>query len=297
MDFSRFILCLFFLLCAFQKTYSAENTIGIVLVHGTNDHRLNADGGYWKKEFINTLTQALPNPDNYLVVACDFSQYMWHEDAAGCAANQMIQFIEQKNITQMVVYTHSNGGNIIRFILSNPTYDPRFLLLVKKIHSVIAIAPSSAGTPLADEAMNGNLFSKSLSWILGYQNNAVRQQQTSDMAIYNKELLAGTAGRPLLPVPFRVIVGSDVHASPFNKSSYCNGYQYSVGLKMTKLYLEKCSDGFLNCSSQSMAGTLWFYDISKTTNKMPLSHNQSRYDCFNLAHILQQDLRLQGATP
>ena len=282
-----------FLLVILSLTAFANNQ-GIALVHGTNDHRQDADGDYWKREFIDSLRGALNNPENYLVIACDYSHFMWDEEAAGCTANQLIAFIDSKKITDLTVYTHSNGANIIRWILSNPTYDARYLRLSQSIKQVIAIAPSSAGTPLADEAINGSYFSGAVGWLLGYQTDSVKQQRVGDMALYNDHILFGTTGRPSLPVPFRTVIGSDVAASPFSSASYCNGYWFNTGLKVTQAYLEGCSDGFLNCTSQAAAGEIWFFDKQKTTDALALSHNQSRHSCFNLDEILRNDLKLEG---
>lgn len=269
-----------------QATPSTPANPGIAFIHGTSNHTEDADGGYWKTDFIQSIAQALANPDNHYVVHCDFRDYMWNEGAANCVVEQLRAFIAEKKITHLTIYTHSNGGNVMRWILSNPTYDSRYLTLSHQIKQVIAIAPSSHGTPLADEVLNGGVFQTSVGWLLGYLSDAIKQQRVGDMLIYNEELLFGSKGRPSLPVPFKVIVGSNVHASPLSSASYCNGYMLNSGLKLTKLFLEKCSDGFINCTSQTSAGDLWFYDIEKTENKRPLSHNQSRHSCFGLDKIL-----------
>lgn len=296
MDFLRFIVLGLFLLSSpfLHASSTLSSDTGIVFIHGTNDHRSNADGDYWKKDFTRAVAQALPNPGNYLIVACDFSQYMWHEDAGGCLVNQILQFVKDKNISKLIVYTHSNGANVMRWVLSNPTYDPRYIEVQPYISRVIAMAPSSQGTPLADETCYGGVFGTGLSWLLGYRNDAVRQQRIGDMFIFNEELLIGTEHRPSLTHPMKSIVGTNVAASPMSTSSYCNGYLLNTALKVTKIYLDKCSDGFLNCSSQEGAGDLWFRDIEKTTDQLTLSHNQSRHSCFGLEEILKNDLTGQG---
>lgn len=291
---SKFILTAFFLfLCSLftdAQTQPVEN-LGITFIHGTNDHREDAEGDYWKTDFIESMARALPNPENYYVVHCNFSAYMWDDAAAGCVVSQLVHFIKEKKISALVVYTHSNGGNVLRWILSNPTYNANYLFLKNKIKHVVALAPSSGGTPLADTLLNGGLFEMTLSWILGYTGDAVKQQRLGDMYIYNQELLFGSEGRPPLPKLFKVIVGSDVFASPFSTSSYCNGYLLNSGLKISKMYLDECADGFLNCSSQTAAGTVWFFDKDKLDDNLSLSHNQSRHSCFGLERILINDLK------
>src|SRR5690625_6151807 len=123
---------------------------------------------------------------------------MLTEEAAGCLACQLYSFINSRNIDDLVVITHSNGGNVMRWIMSNPTWDSRYPAIIEAVRWVNALAPSSLGTPLADAVMQGNVFEASLGWILGYQNDAVRMQQTSWMQVYNNEWLYGTAGRPAL---------------------------------------------------------------------------------------------------
>lgn len=276
----------------FQNVFATEPpNVGIAFIHGTSDHIKDADGGYWRRSFINGVAAGLSNKDNLLIVACDYSDYMWLEKSAGCTADQLIAFAEENNIDKLVLYTHSNGANVIRWILSHPAYDPRFYAVFKMVQDVIAIAPSSGGTILAEEAMNGTRFEEAVSWLLGYRNNSVKQQREADMNVFNNTILLGSTNRISLPAPFRVIAGTDTAASPVSSSSYCNGYLYNLGLKITKTYLDKCADGFLSCKSQTAAGELWFMDKEKTKNKLALNHNQSRHNCFGLEQILRQDLQ------
>ncbi|MFN4291795.1 MAG: hypothetical protein ACK4E7_13085 [Permianibacter sp.] len=267
----------------------ANAATGVAFVHGTGDHRSDA-WDYWGGDFINSVRQGLPDQSKYVVVNCDFSQYMWTSGAAGCLAGQLTTFISNHGITDMVIITHSNGGNVVRWILSNPTWDSRYPNIISKIRWVNALAPSSLGTPLADAVMNGNVFEQSLGWLLGYKSDAVRQQQVSWMATYNANNLYGTSGRPALPKGFWNVVGTDVDSAIWDSDSYCGGYTLNLGLETTQNWLDSCSDGFLNCSSQRGAGTLWFNDKSRTNGSEPLSHNQSRKKCFGLDVILRNDL-------
>src|SRR3546814_7575844 len=115
------------------------------------------------------------------------SDLMWDSRASGCLAGQLTNFINQRGITDLVVITHSNGGNIMRWILSNPTWDARYPNIISKTRWVNALAPSSAGTPLADAVMNGNIFESAVGWLLGFKTDAVRQQQVSWMAYRSEE--------------------------------------------------------------------------------------------------------------
>lgn len=262
---------------------------GVAFVHGTGS-QTNALADYWTAEMVNSVRQGLPNQANYTVINCNFEKYMWDSAAAGCLATQLTSFINSKGITDLVIITHSNGGNVMRWIMSNPTWDSRYPNIISKIRWVNALAPSSLGTPLADAVTNGNVFETSLGWLLGYASDAVKMQQVSWMASYNANNLYGTAGRPALPKGFWSVVGSDVDSAVWDSDSYCGGYTLNVGLEITQNWLASCSDGFLNCTSQAGAGSVWFYDTSVTAGAEPLSHNQSRRKCFGLDVILRNDV-------
>lgn len=277
-------LIMFIIGCVTSAFANAKT--GLALVHGTGS-QTDAYNDYWTGDFVNSVKRGLADQSLVFVVNCDFDQYMWNDKAAGCLAGQLTDFVKQHQLTELKLVTHSNGGNIVRWILSNPTYDPRYPALINTISRVIAVAPSSAGTPLADAAMNGNVFESTLGWLLGYKSDAVRQQQEGWMAYYNANQLYGTSGRPNLPTVFENVVGSDVESAFWDSDSYCGGYQYQVALEVTQNWLDSCSDGFLNCSSQQAAGTTWFKDTDKTKGREPLSHHQSRRDCFNLDTLIR----------
>lgn len=274
---------------AFACASAQAATTGVALVHGTGS-QTDAYDDYWQPAMVEGVRAGLSNPANLVVVNCDFNQYMWDSRAAGCLATQLTSFIQSQHIDRLIVITHSDGGNVMRWILSNPTWDARYPNLISHVVRVDAIAPSSAGTPLADAVMSGNVFDAAVGWLLGYQTDAVRQQQTGWMAVYNQQYLLGTAGRPALPVPFRDVVGTDVTAAFWNSDAYCGGYTLNVGLAITQNWLSSCSDGFIECASASAAGTVWFRD-TQMTGGHTLSHNQSRRACFGLPSILANDLR------
>jgi len=280
--FIRSLFLLFF-------SFSVWANTGVAFVHGTGN-QTDALNDYWKSAFVNSVIQGLPNQNNYVVINCEFEEYMWTSQAAGCLAGSLENFINAKGITDLVVITHSNGGNVMRWIMSNPTWDSRYPNIISKIRWVNALAPSSTGTPLADAVISGNVFEAVLGWLLGYANDAVRMQQVSWMAYYNANYLYGTSGRPSLPKGFWNIVGTDVETSIFDPDSYCGGYDLNLGLEITQGWLDNCSDGFLNCSSQAGAGSVWYYDYQFTSGDEPLSHNQSRRKCFGLDVLLRNDL-------
>lgn len=71
----------------------AADVVGVAFVHGTGA-QTNATQDYWQPAIIDTVRQGLPNSSNYVVINCDFTQYMWKPEAAGCLANQLTSFID-----------------------------------------------------------------------------------------------------------------------------------------------------------------------------------------------------------
>ena len=262
---------------------------GVAFVHGTGN-QTDALNDYWTSEMVNSVRQGLPDQSKYVVINCQFEEYMWTSAAAGCLADHLYNFITTQGVDDLVVITHSNGGNVMRWILSNPTWDSRYPTIINNTRWVNALAASSAGTPLADAVTNGTVFEQALGWLLGYASDAVRMQQVSWMAYYNANWLYGTSGRPALPVGFWNIVGTDVETAIWDGDSYCGGYSLNLGLEITQAWLNSCSDGFLDCTSQAAAGSVWYYDTQFTNGDEPLSHNQSRRKCFGLDVLLRNDL-------
>ena len=268
---------------------TASAATGVAFVHGTG-RQTDALAKYWTPEFVDGVAAGLDDPALVTVINCDFSQYMWDDRAAGCLASQLLELIDGEGVDDLVVVTHSNGANVMRWILSNPSWDDRYPAIIAAVRWVDALAPSSLGTPLADAVMHGTKFETSLGWLLGYGSDAVAQQQTSSMAWYNDNYLFGTAGRPPLPVPLWATIGSDVDSSPLDHDSYCGGYALNVGLEITQNWLDDCSDGFIECKSAAGAGKPWSYDYEFTVGGEALSHAQSRRDCFGLADMLAGEL-------
>ena len=267
----------------------ASAVTGVAFVHGTGK-QTDALNDYWKSDMVNSIRQGLSDQSKYTVINCDFEQFMWDSQAVGCLADHLYPFVTQQGVDDLVVITHSNGGNVMRFLMSNPTWDSRFPTIINATRWVNALAPSSLGTPLAEAVTQGNVFEQSLGWLLGYASDAVQMQQPSWMAYYNQNWLLGTSGRPSLPKGFWNVVGTDVETAIWDGDSYCGGYTLNLGLEITQAWLNSCSDGFLECTSQAGAGNVWFYDTSRMAGGEPLSHNQSRRRCFGLDTILRNDL-------
>ena len=101
------------LLGLFTVSPFVQSATGVAFIHGTGDQS-DALNDYWNQNFVNTIRQGISNPNNYLVINCNFDQYMWDNAASGCLAGQLTQFIESKNLDSLTLITHSNGGKIGR---------------------------------------------------------------------------------------------------------------------------------------------------------------------------------------
>ncbi len=284
---------------------AAANRFGVAFVHGTGSYSHNTARDFWTWENIESMKSALPNVNYYDIIHCDFDQYMWHINAGGCLARQVGAFQRRHNLDHIMLVTHSNGGNVARWVLSNRDYSDDYYPNFSKVRYMVNIAPTSKGTPLATAVRNGHSFEQTLGWLLGYDSPAVDQQQTHRMRYYNEQYLRGTDGRPALSTFTYNISGSDVDASlvdyewilfpligyPVPDSSpLCGGYNLNLGLSITRAWLDNCSDGFVNCSSQEAVGYA-HRDYTFTDRDEPLSHNQSRRKCFGVDRRVKAFIR------
>ena len=62
----------------------AAAATGVAFVHGTGNQS-DALNDYWTAEMVNSVRQGLPDQSNYVVINCNFEQYMWTSGAAGCS--------------------------------------------------------------------------------------------------------------------------------------------------------------------------------------------------------------------
>ena len=95
---------------------AADANRGVAFIHGTG-HQTNALDDYWQRPFVDTVRAGLANSANYVVINCNFEKYWWDSAAAGCLAGQLSTFISSRGITELTMITHSNGGNVVRWIL------------------------------------------------------------------------------------------------------------------------------------------------------------------------------------
>jgi hypothetical protein len=235
---------------------AADAKTGVAFVHGKGGTDLanpTVAWNYWTTDMIKTTTKGYAIP--HVVCSYDGTRAMW--DAAGQVAGQLHNFITTQGITDLVIETHSFGGVVIRWILSNPTYDSRYPTIINAVRWVNSIAAPQRGSEAADLA--GTL---SGSWLTGWlvslvgQNNASTQNcQTAAMAYYNQYWLKGTAGRPALPKPVYWISGWGLW-----NDYYYRFHSEDLGLATLSgvAGMPGEDDGMVSEYSAQAVGTAWF---------------------------------------
>ena len=185
---------------AFLFAAPAEARPGAVFIHGAGNNFLNDAAGaraYWTEDMLRAATRNWSVP--YLVVHYDSNQIMW--TAAGQVAGQIYDWMNATGVDDIVVNTHSFGGVVFRWILSNPTWYSRYQPIIDRVRWVNTIAGPHKGSEAADLAgtLSGSWLTGWLVDLVGQNNNSTSNCRTDWMAYYNQYYLNGTAGRPPLP--------------------------------------------------------------------------------------------------
>jgi len=306
------------LLCA-RTASAAPAADGVFFVHGTGDFTapstsLNPTNGtaitsYWTQSSINSMI-ADPAGGNWAYGVAGYPGASQNAQTAyATVATQLLGFWRaDAPMMNVVVVTHSNGSNPIRYLLAHPTaivtdplhgnvcagyivggtcttgyYTGALAGFVKK---VVFIAGDNAGTPLADKVTQAgtlaNIANNIVSDILGpnssYNTPSVVQQVQANMASYNSNGTFATGATPN-GMATNIVYGSGVNAGLFSSEAWCGGYLDSVGLKATQVYgwgsSSAATDGFIGTNSSTYVGT----DPNGYGGDSKLNHNQSRRSC------------------
>ncbi|MBL8112991.1 MAG: hypothetical protein JNK60_08915 [Acidobacteria bacterium] len=230
----------------------AEAKTGLVLIHGKGSANLATvaeSRAYWTEDMIRASSKNNAVPT--LVCRYDGTQYMWV--AAGQVAGQITSWVSANAITEIVVDTHSFGGIVIRWILSNPTYDSRYQPIINKIRWVNSIAGPHKGSEAANLAgtLSGSWLTGWLVDLVGQNNDATKNCRTDNMSYYNTYYLKGTSGRPALPKTVYTIDGTGLWN---NFCTECVGLATLSGIAG----LPGEDDGAVAQYSARGVGTVWF---------------------------------------
>ncbi|MEW6364200.1 MAG: hypothetical protein AB1714_06130 [Acidobacteriota bacterium] len=252
---------------------------GVVFVHGKGGSNLaqtSVARAYWTESMISATTKGNTIPS--LVCHYDGTQYMWV--AAGQVAGQISSWMYANAIDDIVVETHSFGGVVIRWILSNPSYDSRYPAIISRIRWVNSIAPPNKGSEAANLAgtLSGSWLTGWLVDLVGQNNDSTRNCRTDYMAYYNQYYLKGTSGRPALPKSLYNIAGTGLW------NDFAHAEDYGLATLSGISGLPGQDDGMVAQYSAQAAGSVWF-----TTDAN--HHHNRRNDYRKIGDTLATDFR------
>jgi len=232
---------------------AAEAKVGVVFIHGKGGTDLanpSVARAYWTEDMIRATTKNYTIP--YLICSYDGTQYMWV--AGGQVAGQIYNWMNANAVDQIVIETHSFGGIVIRWIMSNPTYDSRYQPIINRIKWVNSIAPPNRGSEAADLAgtLSGSWLTGWLIDLVGQSNDSTRNCSTSSMSYYNQYYLKGTSGRPALPKTVWNIAGTGLW------NDFAHSEDYGLATLSGIAGLPGEDDGMVAQYSAQSVGIVWF---------------------------------------
>ncbi len=232
---------------------TAEAKTGVVFVHGKGGADLANESvvrAYWTEDMIKTTTKNYAIP--YMLAHYDGTQYMWV--AGNTVVSQIYTWMMANAIDDIVVETHSFGGVVLRWILSNPTYTSQYQPVINRIRWVNSIAPPNKGSEAANLAgtLSGSWLTGWITTLVGQNNDSTKNCQTSNMSYYNTYYLKGTSGRPALPKPLYNIAGTGL----WNDMTHSEDYGLATLSGVAGMPGE--DDGMVSQYSAQGAGIVWF---------------------------------------
>lgn len=254
-----------------------EARTGVVFVHGKGGSDLASESvarAYWGDDMIRATTKGYAIP--YLICHYDGTQYMWV--AAGQVAGQITTWMNANAIDDIVVETHSFGGVVLRWLLSNPSYDSRYPAIISRVRWVNSLAPPNKGSEAADLAgtLSGSWLTGWLVSLVGQDNDSTRNCRTDWMAYYNQYYLKGTAGRPALPKTVYNVAGTGL----WNDFAHAEDYGLATLSGIAGMPGE--DDGMVSQYSAQGAGVVWFTTAAN-------HHHNRRNDYRKIGDALATD--------
>jgi hypothetical protein len=276
----RLVALAVFLAAASLSASSAEARSGAVFIHGAGTNYLNDPAGaraYWTEDMLRASTRNWAVP--HLVVRYDGTKLMWI--GADQAAAQIYDWMLANQVDDIVVNTHSFGGTVIRWIMSNPTWNTRYPAITARIRWVNTLAAPHKGSEAANLAgtLGGSWLTGWLVNLVGTNTDAHKNCRTDWMAYYNQNYLYGTSGRPALPRSLYTVAGTGL----WNDLSH--GEDYGLATLSGVAGMPGEDDGMVSQYSAQGAGFVWF-----TTDAN--HHHNRRHDYRRLGDNLGSDFAL-----
>jgi hypothetical protein len=255
----------------------AEGKTGVVFIHGkggTNLATPSVARAYWGEDMIRATTKGFTIP--HLICAYDGTQYMWV--AGNTVAGQIYNWMNANAIDDIVVETHSFGGVVIRWIMSNPTYDTRYQPIINRIRWVNSIAPPNKGSEAANLAgtLSGSWLTGWMVDLVGQNTDSTRNCTTSSMTYYNQYYLKGTSGRPALPKTVYNIAGTGLW------NDFIHAEDTGLATLSGVVGMPGEDDGMVSQYSAQAVGTVWFTTLAN-------HHHNRRNDYRKIGDSLATD--------
>jgi len=196
-------------------------------------------------------------------------------------AAQIYDWMNANNIDDIVVNTHSFGGTIIRWIMSNPTWNTRYPAITARIRWVNTLAAPHKGSEAANLAgtLGGSWLTGWLVNLVGSNTDAHKNCRTDWMAYYNQYWLYGTAGRPALPRSLYTVAGTGLW------NDFAHSEDYGLATLSGVAGMPGEDDGMVSQYSAQGVGSVWF-----TTDAN--HHHNRRNDYRKLGDNLGSDFSL-----
>src|SRR5688572_10642571 len=165
----------------------ASAVAGVAFVHGKGGADLanqSVANAYWTTDMIKVATKNYAVP--YTICHYDGTRIMW--EAGDVVVDQIYSFITSRGINDLVINTHSFGGVVTRWIVSNPNRNYKYTAVVNAIRWVNTIAAPQGGSEAANLAgtLSGSWLTGWLVSLVGQDNASTRNCRTADMAYYNR---------------------------------------------------------------------------------------------------------------
>lgn len=234
----------------------ASAATGVAFVHGKGGSDLansTVAWNYWTTDMIRTATKSYTVP--YVICHYDGTRIMW--EAGDVVVDQIYSFITSRGINDLVINTHSFGGVVTRWIVSNPNRNYKYTAVVNAIRWVNTIAAPQGGSEAANLAgtLSGSWLTGWIVSLVGQDNASTRNCRTADMAYYNRYWLNGTSGRPALAKRFYWVSGWGLW-----NDYYYRFHSEDIGLATLSgvAGLPGEDDGMVAEWSAQLVGTPWF---------------------------------------
>ena len=194
-------------------------------------------------------------------------------------AGQIYNWMNANAIDDIVVETHSFGGVVIRWILSNPTYDSRYQPIINRIRWVNSIAPPNKGSEAANLA--GTL---SGSWLTGWIDGPGRPEQQRHRELHDvvdEPTTTSTTSRAR-PDGRRCRRRSTTSPAPGSGTTSSMSEDYGLATLSGVVGMPGEDDGMVSQYSAQAVGVVWFTTLAN-------HHHNRRNDYKKIGDSLATD--------